>query len=112
MKNWIGITDKRRNQFHADLPGSITALAALMRPTLTVVDASRILMRNGPRGGNLDDVKITDTLALSTDPVALDCWATELLGARIDNVKYLKMAADRHLGTLDYREKLVEIATG
>lgn len=112
MKNWIGITDKKRNLFHADLDGSIAALAAMMRPTLTVVDASRILMRNGPRGGNLDDVKVTDALALSTDPVALDCWATELLGARIADIKYLKMAADRGLGELGYREKLVEVTTG
>jgi uncharacterized protein (DUF362 family) len=112
MKNWIGITDKKRNLFHADLDGSIAALAALMRPTLTVVDASRILMRNGPRGGNLDDVKVTDALALSTDPVALDCWATELLGARIADIKYLKLAADRGLGELGYRDKLVEVTTG
>jgi uncharacterized protein (DUF362 family) len=112
MKNWIGITDKRRNLFHADLDGSIAALAALMRPTLTVIDASRILMRNGPRGGNLDDVKETNALALSTDPVALDVWATELLGARKDNVKYLKLASARGLGKLDYRDRLVELTTG
>jgi uncharacterized protein (DUF362 family) len=112
MKNWIGITDKRRSLFHVDLDGSITALAALMRPTLTVVDASRILMRNGPRGGNLDDVKETNALALSTDPVALDAWAVDLLGARASDVKYLKLAHDRGLGNLDYRDKLLEVTTG
>jgi uncharacterized protein (DUF362 family) len=112
MKNWIGITDKRRQLFHADLDGSIVALAALMRPTLTIVDASRILMRNGPRGGNLDDVKMTDALALGTDPVALDAWATDLLGAQRADVKYLKQAADRGLGQLEYRDRLVEVTTG
>ncbi len=112
MKNWIGITDKRRQLFHADLDGSIVALAALMRPTLTIVDASRILMRNGPRGGNLDDVKVADTLALGTDPVALDAWAADLLGARRSEVKYLKLASDRKLGELEYRDRLVEITTG
>ena len=112
MKNWIGITDKRRKLFHADLDGSIAALAALMRPTLTVVDATRVLMRNGPKGGSLDDVRETGALAVSTDPVAIDCWATELLEAHLTDVKYLKLAADRGLGQLDYRKIAVEVATG
>ena len=112
MKNWIGITDKRRKLFHADLDDSIASLAALMRPTLTLVDASRILMRNGPRGGNLDDVRSANALALSTDPVAIDCWATELLEARIEDVKYLKLAAERKLGQLDYKSMAVEVTTG
>lgn len=112
MKNWIGITDQRRKLFHANLDDSIASLAALMRPTLTLVDATRILMRNGPRGGNLDDVRSTNALALSTDPVAVDCWATELLEARLDDVKYLKLAADRKLGQMDYRSMLVEVTAG
>jgi uncharacterized protein (DUF362 family) len=112
MKNWIGITDKQRLRFHADLDDSIVSLATLMRPTLTLVDATRVLMRNGPRGGNLDDVRTTNALALSTDPVAIDCWAAELLEAGIDRVKYLKLAADRKLGLLDYRSLAVEVTTG
>ena len=112
MKNWIGITNQGRKLLHVDLDGSIAALAAFMRPTLTVVDASRILMRNGPRGGNLDDVKTTDAIAISADPVAADCWATELLGARLADVKYLKLAADRGLGKLNYRDMLLEVTTG
>ncbi len=109
MKNWIGITDKQRKLFHTNLDDSIASLATLMRPTLTLVDATRVLMRNGPRGGNLDDVRTTNALALSTDPVAIDCWAAELLEARIDEVKYLKLAADRKLGTTDYRSLAVEV---
>ena len=112
MKNWIGITDKRRKLFHAELDESIASLAALMRPTLTLVDATRVLLRNGPRGGNLDDVRSTEALAVSTDPVAIDCWATELLGAQTADVKYLRLAADRKLGTLNYKSTLVEVNAG
>jgi hypothetical protein len=43
-----------------------------MRPTLTVVDCYRILLRNGPTGGNLEDVLLKKTLVASTDPVAID----------------------------------------
>jgi len=51
LKNWIGITGKLRIMFHDDLQRSIAELAALMRPTLTIVDASRVLMEHGPAGG-------------------------------------------------------------
>lgn len=112
MKNWIGITDKNRSLFHPSLDESIAALAALMRPTLTVVDATRVLMHNGPRGGNLDDVRSVEALAVSTDPVAVDCWAAGLLEAPVAEVKYLKLAADRNLGKMDYRSLLVEVAAG
>ena len=44
MKNWIGITTKMRVLFHNDSQQSVAELAALMRPTLTVVDATRVLM--------------------------------------------------------------------
>lgn len=103
MKNWIGITNKRRRVFHASLDETIASLAQLMRPTLTVVDATRVLMQNGPIGGNIADLKQTDSVAASVDPVAIDVWAAGLLGARLSEVEYLKLAADRGLGSLDFR---------
>jgi len=78
LKNWLGITGKTRITFHSDLQHSIAELAALMRPTLTIVDASRLLLEHGPSGGSLDDVKPTRTIAAGVDPVALDAWAFTL----------------------------------
>lgn len=103
MKNWIGITTKDRNKWHAAIDDSIVDLASLMRPTLTMVDATRVLLRNGPTGGNLADVRQEDALAASLDPVALDAWATDLLGFDRGQVKYLKLAQARGLGKVDYR---------
>jgi uncharacterized protein (DUF362 family) len=104
MKNWIGITDKRRELFHASLDESIVALAELMKPTLTIIDATRILLRNGPRGGNLDDVRAANTVVASLDPVAADAWACELLEFPIDKVAYLRRAAQRGLGRIEWRQ--------
>jgi uncharacterized protein (DUF362 family) len=113
MKNWIGITDQRRSLFHASLDESIAALAQLMRPTLTVVDATRVLMRNGPLGGNIADLKELGMVAASVDPVAVDVWAAGLLAAKPSQVPYLKLAAERHLGRLDFRSLgAVELSTG
>jgi uncharacterized protein (DUF362 family) len=113
MKNWIGITQHERGRFHQSLDESIASLALLMRPTLTVVDATRVLVRNGPQGGNLGDVRQKDRVAISVDPVALDAWVADLLGARLSEVEYLRIAAKKGLGRLDYRKLgLAEIATG
>ncbi|MBN1610733.1 MAG: DUF362 domain-containing protein [Polyangiaceae bacterium] len=113
MKNWIGITDKRRSAFHSALHETIAGLAQLMRPTLTVVDATRVLMRNGPVGGNLADLKPMDMIAASIDPVAVDMWAAGLLGATPSQVPYLKLAAERRLGRLDFKALgAVELSTG
>lgn len=103
MKNWIGITLRSRSEFHSSLDETIAELAALMKPTLTIVDATRILLRNGPKGGNLADVREAGALAASVDPVAIDAWATELLGAKQSEVEYLALAAAKGLGTTDYR---------
>ena len=104
MKNWIGITHRERSRFHQSLDESIASLALLMRPTLTVVDATRVLVRNGPQGGNLADVRQMDMLAVSVDPVALDAWVADLLGARLSDVEYLHLAATKKLGQIDYKK--------
>jgi uncharacterized protein (DUF362 family) len=54
------------------LPQSIVDLATVVKPQLTVIDATRILVRNGPTGGNLNDVKQMDTIIASADVVARD----------------------------------------
>jgi len=100
LKNWFGVTGVRRVALHQDVQRSIAEFAALMRPTLTVVDATRVLM-GGPEGGNPGDVKPTRTVAAGTDPVALDAWANALFGAR-ELPGNLAIAAGLGLGRLDY----------
>lgn len=114
MKNWIGITDRSRFAFHGDLGLSIAELAALMRPTLTVLDASRVLMRHGPEGGNPADVRPVNAVAASVDPVATDSWACEILGATAATLpRFLALAESMGLGRVDYRAlSPVEIMTG
>ncbi len=104
MKNWIGITNRLRVMFHNDIHLSVAELAALMRPTLTVVDATRVLMDGGPEGGNPSSVKQVNTVAAGFDPVALDAWACGLLeSAHGIQPEFLRLAEQMGLGTLDYR---------
>jgi len=102
MKNWIGITTKLRMHFHNDIHRSIAELARLMRPTLTVMDGTRVLMAKGPRGGSLSDVKPLNTIAASTDPVAIDAWAHTLFGMTPDDFpESIHLASEFGLGTFD-----------
>jgi uncharacterized protein (DUF362 family) len=113
MKNWFGVLGMERVMLHAGIDQSIAGLAELMKPTLTVIDATRILMRNGPSGGDLGDVKRVDAVAVSTDPVAADAWAAQVLEIAPDRVGALAVAAGRGLGTADLRAVApVEIKAG
>lgn len=49
MKNLYGILGGRRNRLHQEIDQCIVDLAAFVRPTLTVVDATRVLVRVVPR---------------------------------------------------------------
>jgi len=103
MKNWYGILGGRRNRLHQDIDTSIADLAAAVRPTLTVTDATRVLFRNGPTGGNLSDVSIEDTIIAGLDEVALDSYGTQFLGVKVDDVQFLGLAEKRGLGVTDWK---------
>lgn len=106
MKNWYGMLGGQRNQLHQRIHESLVDLADFVRPTLTIVDSYRILQRNGPTGGNLDDVLLKKTLVASTDPVAVDAYVAKAYWyLEVDALPYLKMAAKRGLGTYEF-EKL------
>jgi uncharacterized protein (DUF362 family) len=106
-KNLLGVIT-RPNQIHRNLGQRVADLASLVRPTLTVVDAVRILVTHGPTGGSLNDVQQTDTVIASHDLVAADAWATTLFGLTGSDIGYVKAAAEMGLGTMDLGSVKVE----
>ncbi len=70
------------------------------KPTLNVVDAYRIMMKNGPRGVSVDDVIMPKSLLLSTDIVAIDAAATNF-GEEPENIPYIRIADELGVGTMD-----------
>jgi uncharacterized protein (DUF362 family) len=103
MKNWYGILGGERNRLHQQIHQSLVDLANFMLPTLTMMDCYRILLRNGPTGGNLEDVATKKTMVAGTDPVALDAYVAKAYwDMDPERLPYLQMAAARGLGTVDY----------
>jgi len=103
MKNWYGILGGQRNRLHQQIHQSLADLANFMLPTVTLLDAYRILLRNGPTGGNLEDVATKKTMVAGTDPVALDAYVAKAWwNLDPEQLPYLHMAAARGLGSVDY----------
>ncbi|HMA54583.1 MAG TPA: DUF362 domain-containing protein [Acidobacteriota bacterium] len=100
-KNWLGATAGARNQFHQSLDKTIVDLSAFFKPRLTVLDAYRILVRNGPQGGRASDTELRKTVIAGTDPVAVDVFAASLFGVGPNELPYLGLARDRGLGQTD-----------
>ena len=101
MKNWFGVLGKGRNRLHQDVTRALAELGADFRPTLTVIDATRVLAANGPVGGSLADVRAVGAVAAGTDPVALDAWGASLLGLAPERLAYLVAASQAGLGEAD-----------
>jgi len=82
MKNWFGAIGGRRGSLHRDIHPNIVDLAQFFKPSITLIDAIRIMTRNGPSGGSTSDIVKKNTLILSDDPVAADAKASLLFGKR------------------------------
>lgn len=104
MKNWYGLLGGRRNVFHQDVHTIITELAAMIRPTLVILDATTAMMTNGPTGGSLSDLKQMNTMIVSTDQVAADAFGASLLGRSLGELPFIEKAANAGCGTQDWQQ--------
>ncbi|UCF67986.1 MAG: DUF362 domain-containing protein [Acidobacteriota bacterium] len=102
LKNWIGALVGRRSTLHQRLAQCTAELGAAFRPTLTVVDATRVLTAGGPTGGSLSLVRAVNQVAVATDPVAADSWAGSLLELGTRELPHIEIAARLGLGTADW----------
>ena len=105
MKNWYGMLGGRRNQLHQHINESIADLANFLRPTLVVMDATRVLMKNGPQGGNLSDVMESNMIIAGTDQVAIDAYAGErFFNLGFQQLSFLEIAHNKGIGNKNYSE--------
>ncbi len=103
MKNYMGVIGGRRGSWHQNIDPCLADITAFMRPRLCVLDAVRVLTAHGPQGGNPEDVKLVGTVAAGTDILALDAYGAALMGHDPAALSYLRHAAARGIGTLDFR---------
>ncbi len=101
LKNAMGVIGGWRGRLHYDLSTKIADLNLVIRPDLTLVDATRVIIRNGPSGGSLSDVKQLDTMIAGVDPLAVDAYATTLFDMSPSDLDSTVRAAELGLGQMD-----------
>jgi len=101
MKNWMGVMGGWRGRIHQRIDESLVDLATFIRPTLTILDAVRILTDNGPQGGNLADVRQLNTVIAGTDAVAVDAFGATLFGMKPADLGFVRIGHQRRLGSMD-----------
>ncbi len=89
-----------RKQFHKDLHFNVAHLANIVRPDLSVIDATSGVEGNGP-GAMGRAVKNIDLLICGTNFLETDVVATQLMGISPQNVLHLIIARDLGLGSFN-----------
>ena len=101
MKNLYGILGGRRGKLHRRMGPNIADLANGFKCDLTIVDAYRVLMRNGPIGGRLSDVEMKKTIMASTNIMEVDVVAAHLFGKEPAQVPFIQAAFEKKMGQID-----------
>lgn len=108
MKGVMGVI-LNRNDIHLALDQRIADLNTVIKPTLNVIDAYRVLTSHGPTGGSLDYVMMGNAVIASHDPVAADSYATQLFfKKKPQDIGYIRFGAEMRLGRYDFDKMYVK----
>ncbi len=112
LKNYMGCIWDRRWWHQNDMPQCIADYSTWQKTTLTIVDAYRVMLTDGPRGGDLSSVITAKYQIISTDIVAADTAAVQIFASvakqngkgeayELADIKYLQPAEKLGVGTTD-----------
>jgi uncharacterized protein (DUF362 family) len=104
MKNIMGIMGGNRGSIHKHIDLALADVNAVFKTHLTIVDATRVLTAHGPQGGDIKDVKVLNKVLASTDIVAVDAYATTLMGLKPADIAVTVEAHKRGLGEMDLKK--------
>ena len=111
IKNLMGLIWSRDFLHRVNLNKAIAELATVIKPNLTIVDATRALTSGGPGGPG--KTVILNTVIAGTDPVAVDSytvgitqWYNKSFTGK--NVKYIVAAQELGLGEIDTNMMLIK----
>ncbi len=105
LKGLMGVIYDRE-YFHekVDLNQAIADLSTIIKPKLTIIDATRVMTAGGPTGPG--PVEKLNTIVAGADPVAVDSSVVPLAkwyghDFKAKNVKHIKQAHELGLGEMD-----------
>ncbi len=101
IKNLMGIMGGDRGKIHLNIDDKLADLANFVRPQLTILDAYRILVKNGPQGGSLKDVQEKKTIIAGTQIATVDAYGATLFNIKPTDLGYLVKSNKFGLGEID-----------
>lgn len=99
MKNLMGVVWDRQYWHSNNLHQCIADFATFRKPDLNIVDAYRVMKRNGPRGVSVADIELMKYQLISTDMVAVDTAATRVFGLEPKQLTHIALAEQLGVGT-------------
>ncbi len=101
MKNLMGIVWDRGFWHKNDLQQCIADMVSYRKPDLNIIDAYRVLKKNGPKGVSASDVSLEKSQIISTDIVAADAAAAKIFGKEPATIGHIKIANEMGFGEMD-----------
>lgn len=99
MKNWMGVDNNRRMWHRKGLHQCIADFSTFIKPSLIIVDATRIMLTKGPRGPG--ELAYPNQIIIGRDPVAVDAYAATLFKKEPFSIDYIKIAHEMGVGCGD-----------
>ncbi|TKJ41642.1 hypothetical protein CEE37_03485 [candidate division LCP-89 bacterium B3_LCP] len=106
IKNYMGINWDRQIMHRTDLDQTIADLATVRKPDLTVMDATRMLLNNGPSGPGT--VREEKTIIASEDPVAADAFTATLFKHEPNEIRHIRHASEMGLGVMNLKKMKIK----
>jgi len=101
MKNLMGVVWDRMYWHRNDLQQCIADYATFeKKPTLNIIDAYRVMMKNGPRGVSEADVSLMKSQIVSADMVAADAAAAKIFGQEPEDIGHIALADEMGVGVM------------
>ena len=99
IKNMMGVMTPK-GSMHTRLSSNIADLASIVKPSIAVIDG--IIAGEGHESSG-DPVEMNLVVA-GTDPVAVDAVGAAIMGVQPEDVKHLRLAEKKGLGTCDLNQ--------
>lgn len=101
MKNLMGVIGGNRATIHWSIDQKLADISSLIKPDLIVLDATRIMVKGGPTGGNINNVSVKNSVVAGTDPVAVDSYGATFFGMKGRDIGHILAAYEMGLGEID-----------
>jgi len=108
IKNLMGVVWDRKYYHREGLYQCIADFPNVRQPDLNIIDAYRIIVKNGPQGISPKDLYQTHFQLIGTDMVFADSAASKILKEPIEKIHYLKMAEAHGYGNGDLKKHTIK----